>query len=226
MKSMTKLVLTGCLLAGAPLGWQAAAQIMTSDVQFPSGSTGTNLSGSITGDQIRDYVVRANAGQVMSVRISGSEIVNFNVLPPGSDNEAIFIGSNEGDSFSGTLGVSGAYKIRVYQMRATARRGESGSFNLSISVTGSGQAASGSHEGHGAGASSHAGSIAGIQGMDGVTAFDELASRGFTNVDSFSSGDTLYGIYYYPASRLCVQTTSADGTIVDIRDIETHPKCR
>ena len=225
MKDMTKLVLTGCLLASAPLGWQAMAQIMTSDVRFPSGSTGTTLSGSITGDQIRDYVVRANEGQVMSVRMSGSDIVHFNVLPPGSDNEAIFIGSTEGDSFSGTLGASGAYKIRVYQMRSTARRGESGSFNLSISVTGSGHAAGGSHAGHGT-TGSHAGSIAGIQGMDGVAAFDELMARGFTNVDSFSSGDTLYGIYYYPASRLCVQTTSADGRILDIRDIETHPKCR
>ena len=93
MKGMMKLVLTGCFLASAPLGWQAMAQIMSSDVRFPSGSTGTTLSGSITGDQIRDYVVRANEGQVMSVRMSGSEIVHFNVLPPGSDNEAIFIGS-------------------------------------------------------------------------------------------------------------------------------------
>jgi hypothetical protein len=213
------LTVAACALAAAPLGWQAMAQIATSDVAFPWGSTGTDISGTISGDQIRDYVVRAQAGQVMSVRMTGSDIVFFNVLPPGSDAEAIFIGSTEGDSFSGTLSQSGPYKIRVYQMRSSARRGESGSYGLAVSVTGD------AHAGHGSPAS-HRGSIVGIKGMDGVAAFDELTARGFRNVDSFSSGDTLYGIYYFPASGLCIQTTSADGRIVDIRDIETHPACR
>lgn len=72
----------------------------------------------------------------------------------------------------------------------------------------------------------YAGSISGIEGMNGVEAFDELRSRGFENVDSFTSGNTLYGIYYYRPGGTCVQTTSANGRIVDIRDIGTHPRCR
>lgn len=72
----------------------------------------------------------------------------------------------------------------------------------------------------------YAGSISGIEGLNGIEAFDALRSRGFENVDSFTSGNTLYGIYYYRPNRTCVQTTSANGRIVDIRDIQTHPKCR
>ncbi|MCJ2178583.1 hypothetical protein [Novosphingobium album (ex Hu et al. 2023)] len=212
-----------CLLAVAtlglasPLAVPALAQIITTNVQFPRGTTGTTVSGTIKGRQIRDYVVRASAGQVMSVRMRGARIVYFNIMPPGSQGEAIFVGSSSGDSFTGTLPKSGPYKIRVYQMRATARRGEVDSYRLSIDVKrGAGPSA-------GAG---NAGNIAGIRGMDAVAAFDELRARGFRNVDSFSSGNTLYGIYYFQRTQLCVQTTSTNSRIVDIRDIRTHPKCR
>lgn len=70
------------------------------------------------------------------------------------------------------------------------------------------------------------GSISGIQGMRAVEAIDELRARGFENVDSFSARNTLYGIYYHRPKRLCVQTVSANGRIVDIRDIHSNPKCR
>lgn len=70
--------------------------------------------------------------------------------------------------------------------------------------------------------------IADIKGMDGVKAFDELRSRGFENVDSLTQGKTLYGIYYLRRTGQCVQTTQAtdNNRILDIRDIQTHPKCR
>lgn len=219
MNRATRMFALGTIAAVAmPLAFPAMAQIITANVTFPKGATSTAINGTIRGDQTRDYVVRAGAGQVMSVRLNGAPIVYFNVLAPGSNDEAIHIGSTAGNSFTGTLASSGAYKIRVYQMRASARRGETGSYRLTISVTGkSGNAGAGS---------ARPGSIAGIQGMDGIKAFDELRSRGFTNVDSFSSGNALYGIYYYRPTRLCVQTASAENRIVDIRDIKTHPNCR
>lgn len=219
MKSFTRAVLMAATIAvAAPIATHAVAQIVTTNLAFARGQTSATVNGTIKGDQTRDYVVRAGAGQLMSVRMSGSPIVYFNVLPPGSNDEAIHVGSTAGNSFSGTLGVSGAYKIRVYQMRATARRGQAGSFRLTVSVTGSRPGASSGGGG--------AGSIAGIKGMSGVRAFDELQARGFESVDSLTSGNTLYGIYYYRPTRLCVQTMSAGGAILDIRDIKTHPKCR
>lgn len=219
MRSFTRTILAGtALVLAAPIATHAVAQIITTNLAFARGQTSATVNGAIRGDQTRDYVVRASAGQVMSVRMSGSPIVYFNVTPPGSNGEAIHIGSDAGNSFSGTLSVSGAYIVRVYQMRATARRGQAGSFRLTVSVTGR---RPGAPSGGG-----NAGSIAGIQGMNPIGAIDELRARGFENVDTLTSGNTLYGIYYYRPTRLCVQTMSAGPTILDIRDIKTHPKCR
>lgn len=217
-KTLTMIAAGAGLALAAALAVPAIAQIVSSDVVFPRGSTSTTINASIKGSQTRDYVIRASAGQLLTVRMTGSSNAYFNVLPPGSTGEAIHIGSAAGNTFSGTLSASGAYRVRVYQMRASARRGETATYRLSLSVTG-----------HGTGASAggpHHGRIDGIRGMDGIRAFDELRARGFVSVDSITSGNTLYGIYFYRPGRLCVQTTSADNRIVDIRDITTHPKCR
>jgi len=68
--------------------------------------------------------------------------------------------------------------------------------------------------------------ISDIKGRDSIWAIDEMSVRGFRSVDSFSSGDTTYGIYYRPESNQCVQVTNADSRVYDIRDIGSHPKCR
>lgn len=213
MKNKGRKLLLGCLLGLAmPLTGTAIAQIITSNVALVRGSA--TINGTIVGEQTRDYVVRANAGQELRVTKTGAPIVYFNILPPGSNGESIFTGSNEGNQFGGTLSAAGTYKIRVYQMRATARRGERGSFRLAISLTGG---ASGGGSGNG---------LAGITGMNSIAAIDAMSSRGFTNVDSFSSGNTQYGIYYNRSTRVCAQLTMADTKVTDARDIRTHPKCR
>lgn len=215
------LACAAAMALAAPLASPLLAQIVSTTVSFPKGQTGTTISATLKGEETRDYVVRANAGQIMRINISGSANAYFNVLPPGSNDVAIHNSSTDGNSFVGTLSAGGNYRIRVYQMRATGRRGESAPFKLAISVTGGGAAA-----GNGGASGSGEGSIAGIEGMDGIKAFDTLQARGFVNVDSFSSGDTLYGVYLYRSGKLCIQTTSANGVIIDIRDIKTHPKCR
>lgn len=115
------------------------AQIETKKVTFPAGQSGTNISGTIKGRQTIDYAVSAKEGQEMQVSLnSKNKSLYFNVLPPGSTGEAIFVGSNEGVKFSGTLGMSGEYKIRVYLMSSAARRNESANFGLAISIKGGG----------------------------------------------------------------------------------------
>lgn len=214
-KKLRRAAMGLALASALPFALPAIAQIAVTEVSFPRGASSTTVSGAIVGSQVRDYIVRASAGQTMTVRLTGKPY--FNVLEPGSSDVAIYNGSMNGSSYSGVLSRSGPYKIRVYQMGA-AKGGARSPFTLSISVTGRG--------GGGASAGGGMGSIAGIKGMDGIKAFDVLRERGFANVDSFSSGNTLYGIYYYRPARLCVQTTSADNVILDIRDIKTHPKCR
>lgn len=205
----------GCaLLLGiaAPL----AAQITTQAVNFPRGKSATTLTGTLKGDLTRDYVVRAAAGQTMTVSLSSAnKSAYFNVLPPGSADEAMFIGSTSGSRFTGSLPASGAYTIRVYLMRAAARQGQAAAFTLSIGVTG------GSSGGGGGRAN-----ISDLAGMNAIRAIDVMTERGFRDADSFASGETRYGIFYRPASRQCVQLTFADNRVVAANDIATHPKCR
>lgn len=80
------------------------------------------------------------------------------------------------------------------------------------------------HSGHGG--YSNSVSLQGIKGQSSIWAFDEMTNRGFRNVDAITSGNTQYGIYYNGKTRQCVQVTNADNRVYDIREIDSHPKCR
>ena len=114
----------------------AQPAITTKQVQFKKGESGATIKGTIKGDQIIDYKLRAGAGQAMVVQFKPSNpSAYFNVLPPGSD-EAIHIGSSAGNDFSTDLKAGGEYTIRVYLMRNAARRNESANYTLDIGVSG------------------------------------------------------------------------------------------
>ena len=123
-----------CLLILAPVfSW---SQIETKKISFAAGKNDTNVSGTIKGQQTIDYTVQARGGQKMTVVLTTKHTaLYFNVLPPGSNDAAIFIGSTEGNEYRATLPSDGLYKIRVYLMRSAARRNESGSYKLYVGVT-------------------------------------------------------------------------------------------
>ena len=82
-----------------------------------------------------DYLLGAKAGQQMTVELHTDNPQNyFNILPPGSSDEAIFVGSSSGNRFEGTLPDSGDYRVRVYLMRAAARRDESANYRVDIHI--------------------------------------------------------------------------------------------
>ena len=106
-------------------------------VQFDRGASSTSINGVIRGRQYIDYRIVVRRGQQMSVALSprrGSPY--FNVIEPGAGDVAIFNSSTSGQRFSGMTQRSGAYTIRVYQMRASGRRGEVATYGLDISVSG------------------------------------------------------------------------------------------
>lgn len=112
-------------------------------VQFAKGATSATVKGTIRGDQFRDYQVNARAGQTLSVTLANPDgRAIFNVLPPGSTGEALFVGSTSGNSFRGPVAANGITTVRVYQMRATARRGETANYSLTIAVSGAAPRAS------------------------------------------------------------------------------------
>ncbi len=207
------------LAAAIPLTTQATAQsgIQSQTVQFAKGKSSATINGQIKGYAVRDYVLRASAGQTMNVQFRPTNAsAYFNVLPPNSET-ALFVGSTSGNSYSGRLPSTGAYRIRVYLMRNAARRNEVANFRLTVGIAGRPTASAPNRPNAGFG---------GMTGMSAIRAIDVMSERGFENVDDFASGETHYGIFYKRSTRQCVQMTMANTRVVDVRDIRTHPKCR
>jgi hypothetical protein len=119
-----------------------AEGIETRTVQFAKGTASATIKGSLKGRQTIDYTLRAKAGQTMSVSLKTSNGGNFfNVLPPGSNDVALFVGSSDGNDWTGVLPADGEYKVRVYLMRSAARRNETASYTLTVGITGAPKAA-------------------------------------------------------------------------------------
>jgi hypothetical protein len=134
MRAFLSCLLAALALAAAPSF--AQSDIVKRPVQFAKGKSGTTIKGSLTGDQTVDYTLRAAAGQTMTVKLSGGSSVNFNVLPPGSTGEALFIGSRDGNRSTTTLPASGEYTIRVYQMGHAKSSGQRSNFTLDVAIAG------------------------------------------------------------------------------------------
>ncbi|HEY6133656.1 MAG TPA: hypothetical protein VIW70_06740 [Rubrivivax sp.] len=130
-----------CLLVVAA-SWAAAADtITTKPLQFAKGASSATVRGTVKGYDSVDYKLRARAGQTMKVALKTGNASNyFNVLPPGSNDVAIFIGSTSGSEYVGVLPTDDEYTIRVYLMRNAARRNESADYTLSVSITGNASA--------------------------------------------------------------------------------------
>ena len=115
----------------------AQADVPSTAVTFKKGMSGATVQGKLQGnkEQARDYIVRAVAGQKMTVHMeTKSTSTYFNVLPPGSE-EALYRGEvADGPTWTGALPASGDYRVRVFLNRAAARQGKSSAYALKISV--------------------------------------------------------------------------------------------
>lgn len=128
-----RLMLLGGALAAVGAGSQALAQTR-SRVNFARGNDNAAVDGTVTGNEYRDYLLGARAGQSMSVSIM-SERAYFNILPPGSTGEAIYNSSVDGnDAVNVRLPKTGDYTIRVYLLGADEDEGTRMPFTLSITI--------------------------------------------------------------------------------------------
>lgn len=104
-------------------------------VQFARGTSSKVIRGSIRGYQSRLFVVNVAAGQTMRVKLfSSNASANFNVAAPGAQ-QALFIGSTSGNTFSDVIPSSGDYTIDLYLMRSAARRNEAANFTITIGAS-------------------------------------------------------------------------------------------
>ena len=141
--SRRAMVLMGAgtaLAALAPAATRAQPGIPSEQIHFPKGSTGATLKGTLKGrdPDTRDYLLVAKAGQTMTVTMqTASTSAYFNVMPPGSSGEAIYVGETTGQmSWTAALPADGQYTIRVYLNRAASRQGKSASYTLKVSIAG------------------------------------------------------------------------------------------
>jgi hypothetical protein len=136
-KLFVSIALVSMLLLCVVVTLRAAETgIRTERVKFAKGATSAVIKGQVKGYGYVDYLVRAGAGQTITVSLKVSNRMNyFNVLPPGSKDVAMYAGQT-GEDFKGVLPADGDYTIRVYLIRAAARRNESSRYTLTVSVTG------------------------------------------------------------------------------------------
>ncbi|MGY3969497.1 g-type lysozyme inhibitor [Aeromonas enteropelogenes] len=133
---MKRAITAALLVVTMAAGVQAANKITTVPVQFAKGAHSAQVKGNFSGYDTLHYTLVAKAGQTMTVKISGSSNANFNVFPPGAiPGQAEALGRNDGNGqWQSTLPTSGKYLVQVYQMRASARRGEQVPHTLSVSI--------------------------------------------------------------------------------------------
>jgi len=138
-----KPLLMAAFVAFATSTALAQDDIRTERVQFKPGTSSATVKGKIKGYETVDYVLEASKGQQMNVSMATNNGANyFNILAPGENEVAMFIGSTSGNQFEGTLAKSGDYKIRVYMMRSAARRHEVANYRLEMIITGAAEKAS------------------------------------------------------------------------------------
>ncbi|WP_194016882.1 DNA breaking-rejoining protein [Synechocystis salina] len=113
-----------------------AEKIRTERVQFKAGSTSKVIEGQIKGYDTIDYVLNASKGQNANISLATENgSTYFNILAPGENEVAMYVGSINGNQYEGKLPESGDYKIRVYMMRNAARRDEVAKYRLEMIVT-------------------------------------------------------------------------------------------
>lgn len=135
MKAAMGLVLAGVLFSMG--SWSSSPEnTPVQPVYFDMGMPDVTLNGVVKGDHFIDYGLRGKTGQTLRVKLKTDNSSNyFNVLPPDNRGQALFIGSIEGNEWTGSLAADGIYTIRIYLMRNAARRGEQAAFALTISGT-------------------------------------------------------------------------------------------
>jgi len=131
---MSRKILLPFALVLATLSTMAAAADRDVPVRFKPGTSSAAYTDAIKGYDSVNYYLEAAAGQRLQVDFGPDKnSCYFNILSPG-DGETLVNGS--GIEPGGlVLPESGKYRIVVYLMRATARRGAVCNFSIDFSIT-------------------------------------------------------------------------------------------
>jgi hypothetical protein len=139
-KLFSALLLATLITTPVILPSPALSEVRKERVQFQAGTSGTTIQGKIKGEQIVQYLIRANAGQTLSVGFnSDNGGSSFNIYAPGKvpgKDGAMVIGENVGNAYEGSLPATGDYIIQVGLNRNARRNNEVANYRLKINITG------------------------------------------------------------------------------------------
>ena len=101
-----------------------------------SGDGETTVTGEVRGYEAPAYVIPVAAGQTLKVTFKpGNTNLYMNVFDVADQGVAAHRGDVDGEEAVIEAKADGTYMIQPYQVRATARRGETGSYSIVISRT-------------------------------------------------------------------------------------------
>nr|WP_312823942.1 DNA breaking-rejoining protein [Acinetobacter oleivorans] len=136
MKKIIKTLLLSTLISTA--SFTVLAKNVEQKVNFLQGSTHTTLTGKFHSyDDVR-YRFYAKNGQILKFNINSlGNLAYVNIFAPGKKpgkDKALLIGSTVGSKGELTLPVDGDYIVQVYQMRNSARKNKTVTYNLEIEI--------------------------------------------------------------------------------------------
>lgn len=125
MNKLVTLMTCSMLICGSAA---AADPVRHEQIELAQGAALKKLSGKIKGNETVEYRIAVPAGGTLSLKLkSSNRSTNFNVSAEGAE-EAIFVGSRDGDRFTVTAPAGAVYKVSIYLMRNAARRQEKASY--------------------------------------------------------------------------------------------------
>jgi len=110
----------------------AKGEDSSTQITLPAAGKPASYKGSIRGRAAAEYVFQAAAGQKVRIDLkTDNRSTFFNLLQDGKP-EALFVGSANGDSYSGALPAAGLYRVKIYLMRNAARQNITSKYDLRL----------------------------------------------------------------------------------------------
>ncbi len=132
---MRKTLITSLALAASvALAGGALAAEKTINVKFSPGSSSKTVKGSVKGYDGVNYILDAQAGQVVSVLFKPNlNSCFFNFWEPGA-SEAVHRGEVDGNEYAANLRKSGKNRVQVAMMRSAARKGLTCKYSVTFEI--------------------------------------------------------------------------------------------
>jgi hypothetical protein len=100
-----------------------SAQTKRVNVRFRTGTTGGSYSNTVSGYATVDFYLQARGGQNLKATLtSNNDFLYFVILRGSGNGEAVADDAREVTTWNGTLPANGTYVVRVFLVRAEARR--------------------------------------------------------------------------------------------------------